>query len=44
MYANEGDASAAAKHRMADKQKGPAQLRTYRCQYCGMFHLTSQDS
>jgi len=44
MYPNEGDAAAAAKHRMAGQQTGGAQLRTYRCPYCGTFHLTSKEA
>jgi hypothetical protein len=44
MYPNERDAAAAAKHRMSDQQTGGARLRTYRCQYCGTFHLTSKEA
>ena len=42
MYPNERDAVAAAKHRMSDEQTRGTQLRTYRCPYCGTFHLTSK--
>ena len=42
MYAREADAAAAAKFQMNNKETRPAQLRTYRCMYCGTFHLTSK--
>ena len=42
MYANEGAAKATAAHRMLDKEKAPEQLRTYKCLYCGAWHLTSK--
>ena len=42
MYANEREARATAAHRMADKETGPEQLRTYKCQYCGAWHLSSK--
>jgi hypothetical protein len=44
MYANEGDAKATAAHRMADKESAPALLTTYKCLYCGAWHLTSKQS
>jgi hypothetical protein len=44
MYANEREAKATAAHRMAEKETGPAQLRTYRCLYCGTWHLTSKEA
>lgn len=44
MYANERDAKATAAHRMADKQADPPQLRTYKCLYCGAWHLTSKEA
>jgi hypothetical protein len=44
MYANEREANATAAHRMADKEAGPAQLRTYKCLYCGAWHLTSKEA
>jgi hypothetical protein len=42
MYANEREARATAAYRMADKETGPTQLRTYKCQYCGAWHLSSK--
>ena len=42
MYANEAEAKATAAHRMSDQ--GTAQLRTYRCLYCGTYHLTSKQA
>ena len=44
MYANEREAKATAAHRMADKEAGPAQLRTYKCLHCGTWHLTSKQA
>ena len=43
MYSNEREANATAAHRMTDKESGPAQLRTYKCLYCGAWHLTSKE-
>jgi hypothetical protein len=43
MYANEREAKATAAHRMADKETGPSQLRTYKCMYCGAWHLSSKE-
>jgi hypothetical protein len=43
MYANEREAHATAAHRMAENNARPAQLRTYKCPYCGAWHLTSKD-
>ena len=43
MYASERDANATAKHRMGDKESAPAKLRTYKCLYCGAWHLTSKE-
>ena len=42
MYPNELEANATAKHRMGDRDATPAQLRTYKCLYCGSWHLTSK--
>ena len=42
MYDNEREANATAAHRMSDMEKGPAQLGTYKCLYCGAWHLTSE--
>ena len=42
MYANEVEAKATAAHQMS-KESAPAQLRTYRCLYCGAWHLTSKE-
>ena len=44
MYSNERDANATAAHRMTDKEYAPAQLRTYKCLYCGGWHLTSKEA
>jgi hypothetical protein len=44
MYANEREAKATTAHRMAEKETGPAQLRTYKCLYCGTWHLTSKQT
>jgi hypothetical protein len=44
MYANEQEAKATAAHRMADKEAGSAQLRTYKCIYCESWHLTSKQA
>jgi hypothetical protein len=44
MYSNERDAKATAAHRMNDKESAPAQLRTYKCIYCGSWHLTSKET
>jgi hypothetical protein len=41
-YASKGEAKATATHRLTDKQYGPAQLKTYKCQYCDSWHLTSK--
>jgi hypothetical protein len=41
MYSNEREANAMAAHRMTDKESAPSQLRTYKCLYCGAWHLTS---
>jgi hypothetical protein len=43
MYANENEAKATAAHRMAE-ETAPTQLRTYKCQYCGAWHLTSKEA
>jgi len=43
MYANEGEAKTTAAHRMSDKESAPTQLRTYKCLYCGAWHLTSKE-
>jgi hypothetical protein len=44
IYTNERDAKATAAHRMSDNEAGPAQLRTYKCLYCGAWHLTSKQA
>jgi hypothetical protein len=41
MYADEAEANSTAAHRMSE-ERGPAQLSTYKCQYCGAWHLTSK--
>jgi hypothetical protein len=43
MYPNEREAKSTASHRMSDKQSAPPQLRTYKCLYCGAWHLTSKE-
>jgi hypothetical protein len=40
MYPSEAEAKATAAHRMSEQ--ATAQLRTYRCLYCGAWHLTSK--
>jgi hypothetical protein len=42
MYATQGEANSTAAHRMGDRDAAPAQLRTYKCLYCGSWHLTSK--
>jgi hypothetical protein len=42
MYGTEREAKATAAHRMSDKETDPPQLRTYKCMYCGAWHLTSK--
>jgi hypothetical protein len=42
MYSNEREANATAAHRMTE-ESGPAQLRTYKCLYCGAWHLPSKE-
>jgi hypothetical protein len=42
MYPNEREANATAAHRMTEKESAPAQLSTYKCLYCGAWHLTSK--
>jgi hypothetical protein len=42
MYASEREAKNTALHRIADNETGPAQLKTYKCPYCGTWHLTSK--
>jgi hypothetical protein len=41
MYADESEANSTAAHRMSE-ERGPAQLSTYKCEYCGAWHLTSK--
>ena len=43
MHSSERDAKAAVKHRMNTQEFAPANLRTYKCQYCGAWHLTSKE-
>jgi hypothetical protein len=43
MYASEREANETAAHRMSDKERGPAQLRTYLCLHCMAWHLTSKE-
>lgn len=44
VYTTESEAKATAAHRMASSSSSPAQLRTYRCQYCNGWHLTSKQA
>jgi hypothetical protein len=44
LYATERAANATAADRISDKATGPAQLRTYKCIYCGAWHLTSKEA
>ena len=44
MYSSEREANATAAHRMTDEESAPAQLRTYKCLYCGAWHLTSKEA
>lgn len=44
VYASEREAKATAIHRIADKETGPEQLRTYKCLYCDGWHLTSREA
>jgi len=44
MYANENEAKTTAAHRLADKETAPTELRTYKCPYCGAWHLTSKEA
>ncbi len=43
IYSTEREAIATASHRMSDRQSAPNQLRTYKCLYCGAWHLTSKE-
>lgn len=43
MYENEAEARATAAHQMS-KTSARTQLRTYRCLYCGAWHLTSKET
>lgn len=43
MYATEAEAKSTAAHQMS-KESAPAQLRTYKCLYCGAWHLTSKET
>jgi hypothetical protein len=42
MYPTEREANATAAYRMSDEETGPAHLKTYKCQYCAAWHLTSK--
>ena len=44
MYASEAEAKATAAHQMSQKESEGMQLRTYRCLYCGAWHLTSKET
>ena len=44
MYATQSEANSTAAHRMNDRDAVPAQLRTYKCLYCGAWHLTSKET
>src|ERR1700730_16214171 len=43
MYSSEAAATSTATHRMEDRETSPARLRTYKCLYCGAWHLTSKE-
>jgi hypothetical protein len=43
MYASEAAAKSTAAHQMS-KETAPAKLRTYKCLYCGAWHLTSKET
>jgi hypothetical protein len=43
MYVSEREASATAAHQMRNKQSAPSKLRSYKCLYCGAWHLTSKE-
>src|ERR1700730_4499966 len=42
MYSSEREATSTARHRLDDRETAPAQLKTYKCLYCGSWHLTSK--
>ena len=44
MYGSEAEAKATATHQMSQKESEGVQLRTYRCLYCGAWHLTSKET
>ena len=44
MYANEREANATAAHRMSVEETAGRQLGTYKCMYCGTWHLTSKQA
>jgi hypothetical protein len=44
MYTSERAANSTAAHLMTSKDSAPAQLRTYKCLYCGAWHLTSKEA
>jgi hypothetical protein len=44
MYASEAEAKSTARHQMSQKDFQGGQLRTYRCLYCGAWHLTSKEA
>jgi hypothetical protein len=43
MYADEAEANAAAAHILSE-ERAPAHLSTYKCLYCGAWHLTSKEA
>ncbi len=43
-YSSEREAKATAAYRMSDKEKGPTQLRIYKCLYCSGWHLTRKQT
>jgi len=41
MYSDESEANAAIAHILSE-ERAPAHLSTYKCLYCGAWHLTSK--
>jgi hypothetical protein len=44
MYPSEREANSTAAHQMRDTQSAPSHLRSYKCLYCGAWHLTSKNA
>ena len=41
-YPNEREATSTAAHQISQQDTAPVHLRTYKCLYCGSWHLTSK--